>query len=134
MDTPKAKRGLVISMLTMQCPSCRQANVFKNKSIFPLKELVLLKDNCEVCWQKMKSERNNGGGINYALTMMLFLLNLAWYWPIFGLSYEDNSPYYFLITSTVVVVLAQPYLMRLSRMLYLYLYISFGDADMPPQH
>ena len=76
----------------------------------------------------MKSERNNGGGINYALSMLLFFLNLLWYWPIFGLSYKDNSVFYYLGVSTAVVLLAQPYLMRLSRMLYLYLYIGFGHS------
>lgn len=89
---------------------------------------LALKDECEVCGQKMKSESNNGGGINYALTMMLFFLNLLWYWPIFGLSYKDNSVYYYLITSTLVVVLLQPWLMRLSRMLYLYMYVSYGTT------
>ncbi|GAA4460616.1 hypothetical protein GCM10023093_03600 [Nemorincola caseinilytica] len=96
--------------------------------MFPLGELVLLKDECEVCGQKMKSERNNGGGINYALTMIMFFLNLCWYWPIFGLSYEDDSVYYYLVVSSVIVLLMQPYLMRLSRMIYLYLYVSFGDS------
>ena len=77
----------------------------------------------------MKSERNNGGGINYALTVVLFILNLGWYWPVFGMSYKDNSMYYYLISSTVVVILAQPYLMRLSRVIYLYLYVGFGNSD-----
>lgn len=96
--------------------------------MFPLSELVMLKDECEVCGQKMKSERNNGGGINYALTMILFFLNLCWYWPIFGLSYKDNSVYYYLFASTAIVLLAQPYLMRLARMMYLYLYVGFGNT------
>ena len=123
------KPALLPAMLTMKCPSCRKAHVFVHKSIFPLGELVLLKDNCEICGQPMKSERNNGGGINYALTMILFILNFFWYWPVFGISYKDNSLYYYLITSTIVVILAQPYLMRLSRMIYLYLYVGFGNSN-----
>lgn len=120
--------GMLWAMLTMKCPSCRRSHVFVNKSIFPLGQMVELKDECEVCGQRMKSEKNNGGGINYALTMILFMVNVAWYWPIFGLHYDDNSIYYYLITSTVVVLLAQPYLMRLSRMIYLYLYVGFGHS------
>ena len=102
--------------------------MFVNKSIFPLGNCLALKDECEVCGEKMKSESNNGGGINYALTMVLFFLNLIWYWPIFGLSYKDNSVYYFLCVSLGIVLLLQPYLMRLSRMIYLYLYIGFGHS------
>jgi len=125
---PSTKPMLIPALLSNKCPSCRQSTVFVNKSVFPLSQIVDLKDDCEVCGQKMKSERNNGGGINYALSMLLFFINLLWYWPIFGLSYKDNSVYYYLAASSAVVILAQPWLMRLSRMLYLYLYVGFGHS------
>jgi uncharacterized protein (DUF983 family) len=128
MASENNRPALIPALLSMKCPSCRKSHVFVNKSYFPLSEFLVLKDECEVCGEKMKSESNNGGGINYALTMVLFFLNLLWYWPIFGLSYKDNSVYYFLAASLGVVILAQPYLMRLSRMLYLYLYIGFGHS------
>lgn len=122
------KPPLIPSLLTMKCPSCRKSTVFLNRSMFPLGKCLALKDECEICGERMKSESNNGGGINYALTMMLFFLNLLWYWPIFGLSYTDNSIFYYLGTSTFVVILAQPWLMRVSRMLYLYIYVGFGHS------
>lgn len=128
MTSSDKKPSLLASLFSMKCPSCRKTNVFVNKSVFPLSQCVELKDECVQCGEKMKSESNNGGGINYALTMVLFFLNLIWYWPIFGLSYKDNSVYYFLGASIFIVVLAQPYLMRLSRMLYLYMYIGFGHS------
>ena len=128
MSSTSKKPMLVPALFSMKCPSCRQSTVFVNKSIFPLSKCLALKDECEVCGEKMKSESNNGGGINYALSMVLFFLNLLWYWPIFGLSYKDNSVYYYLGSSTLVVILLQPYLMRLSRMFYLYLYVGFGHS------
>jgi len=128
MASDSKRPALLPAMFSMKCPSCRKSTVFVNRSIFPLDQCLTLKDECEICGEKMKSESNNGGGINYALTMVLFFLNLLWYWPIFGLSYKDNSVFYFLGASLAVVLLAQPYLMRLSRMLYLYLYIGFGHS------
>jgi hypothetical protein len=136
MASDQKKPALIPSMFTMKCPSCRKSTVFVHKSIFPLGEMVLLKDECEVCGERLKSEKNNGGGINYALTMMLFFINLLWYWPVFGLSWKDEpgvlggsySVVYYLVISTVVVLLMQPYLMRLSRMIYLYLYVGFGHS------
>jgi hypothetical protein len=128
------KPALLPALLTMKCPSCRQSTVFVNKSLFPLGKCLALKDECEVCGERMKSEINNGGGINYALTMILFFLNLLWYWPLFsnsptfGLGIHNNGVFYFLGISTFVVILMQPYLMRLSRMLYLYIYIGFGHS------
>ncbi len=114
------------SLFSLKCPNCRKGKVFVNKSVFPLNKCLALHDHCPVCSQKLKYEQNNGGGINYALTMMLFFLNLIWYVPIFGLTYKDNSFYYFLITSVCVVILVQPWLMRLSRMVYLYMYIHYN--------
>ena len=128
MASDSTTPSLLPALFTMKCPSCRKSTVFVNKSMFPLGKCLALKDECEICGEKMKSESNNGGGINYALTMVLFFLNLLWYCPIFGLSYKDNSVFYFLGASLAVVILAQPYLMRLSRMLYLYLYIGFGHS------
>lgn len=128
MSASTKKPALLPAFFSLKCPSCRQSKVFLNKSIFPLDKCLALKDECEVCGEKMKSESNNGGGINYALTMILFFLNLVWYWPIFGLSYKDNSVFYFLGASLGIVLLAQPYLMRLSRAMYLYLYIGFGHS------
>jgi len=109
----------------MRCPSCRKGFVFANRSVFPLGKSQQLIDHCPVCHQKLKNESNNGGGINYALTVMLFFLNLLWYWPIFGISYKDYSIFYYLITSIVVVIVLQPWLMRLSRMIYLYMFVKF---------
>ncbi len=128
MSSESKRPSFLPAMFSMKCPSCRKSSVFLNKSMFPLGKCLALKDECEICGQRMKSESNNGGGINYALTMILFFLNLLWYWPVFGLSYKDNSVFYFLGVSIVIVLLAQPYLMRLSRMMYLYMYTAFGNS------
>ncbi len=118
--------SLLPALLSGKCPNCRKGPVFPQKGIFPLGSLLKMNDNCPACGQKLLHERNNGGGINYALTIMLFFLNLLWYWPIFGMSYLDNSIYYYLATSIAVVILVQPWLMRFSRMIYLYLFIGYG--------
>jgi hypothetical protein len=120
--------SFLYGLVTNKCPNCRKGDVFTHKSIFPLGTLLRMNERCPSCNQKLLHERNNGGGINYALTVMLLFLNLLWYWPIFGITYLDYSIYYFLITSTIVVVLAQPWLMRLSRMIYLYLFIQYGKG------
>ena len=138
MSTTDKKPALVPAMFSMKCPSCRKGFVFENKSIFPLGKTVALKNTCDVCGQKLVSEKNNGAGMNYALTMVVFLLNICWFIPLYGLidtnknghwyDTNDNSIWWYLISSTLVVILLQPWLMRMSRMIYLYLYVSFGDS------
>jgi hypothetical protein len=110
----------------MRCPACRKGFLFKNKSVFPLSRCIDMVKRCPVCDQQIDlDKRNSGGGINYALTMILFFLNILWYWPIFGLSYKDNSIFYFLLTSIVVVILIQPWLTRYSRIIFLYFMIKY---------
>ncbi|MEZ5015790.1 MAG: hypothetical protein R2800_01955 [Flavipsychrobacter sp.] len=114
-------------MAKMKCPNCRKGDSFVNKSVFPLKELSYMVDRCAVCNMKMVTETNNGPGINYALTVIIFFLNILWYWPIFGLSYKDNSFYYYMASSTLTVLLLQPWSMRYARVLYLYLLVPYGS-------
>lgn len=121
-----SKPALLPALFTGKCPNCRKGRVWQQKGIFPLKNLLKLREHCPVCRQKLIYERNNGAGINYALTTILFFLNLAWYWPVVGLSYDDNSVEQFLVVSIGIAILAQPWLMRLSRMIYLYLFIQYG--------
>jgi hypothetical protein len=121
------KPSLLSGMLRYRCPNCRIGNIFEQKGIFPLKNLLKLHRHGKHCNQKLQGESNNGPGINYALTTMLLFLNILWYYPIFGMSYKDNSIFYFLGASTFVVILMQPILMRLSRVLYLYILLAFKE-------
>lgn len=125
------KPALLPSLLRMKCPNCRKGHMFCNKSIFPLDQLLDMPERCEVCGQKMELEVGfwyGTGYVSYGLSVGLFFFNLIWYWLIFGLSYEDYSIFYYLITSIVIVVLLQPLLMRYSRVLYLYMFVQYGKG------
>jgi len=122
------KPSLILSMLRMKCPSCRKGDAFINKHIFPLGDCLKMPDRCPICAQKMEVESYKGQGMNYILTMLTFFLNIFWYWPIFGISYKDNSIFYFAGTSAFVVILLQPFYMRMSRMIYLYFLIKYGSG------
>lgn len=119
------KTSLVSGIIHMKCPNCRKGDAFVNKSVFPLGKSQRLVERCSVCGQKMMHETNNGPGINYALTVIIFFLNLLWYAPIFGLSFVDDSLYYYMGVSVAIVFLVQPWSMRYSRILYLYAYVPY---------
>lgn len=85
-------------------------------------------ERCAVCGQKMEIEVGfyyGTGYVSYGLSVALFFFNLVWYWGIFGLSYKDNSIFYYLITSIAIVTILQPWLMRISRVLYLYMFVKY---------
>jgi hypothetical protein len=126
------KPALLPSMLKMKCPNCRKGSMYKNKSIFPLSQMLDMPERCTVCGQKMELEVGfyyGTGYVSYALSVGLFFFNLVWYWGIFGLSVMDNSIFYYLITSITIVVLLQPWLMRISRVLYLYMFVKYGKGN-----
>ena len=135
MSTSESKPFFVPALFKMCCPNCRKGFVFINKSVFPLGKTVALKERCELCGQKLLSEKNNGAGMNYAITVVVFMLNLAWYCPLYLYLkknpnenwYENNSVEWYLVSSIVVVLVLQPWLMRISRMLYLYMYVPYGS-------
>ena len=135
MSATASKPMLVPALLRMRCPNCRKGFVFQNRSVFPLGKTVALKERCEECGQKLVSEKNNGAGMNYAVTVVVFMLNLLWYCPLYlALKtnptenwYENNSVEWYLASSIFVVLILQPWLMRISRMLYLYMYVPFGS-------
>lgn len=128
---PDKVPGLVPSILKMKCPNCRKGHMFTNKSIFPLNKMLDMPETCPVCGQKYELEVGfyyGTGYVSYALSVGLFIINAIWYWLIFGLSYMDNSIYYYLITSVSIVVVLQPWLMRISRVLYLNMFVKYGEG------
>lgn len=116
---------LLPSLLKQKCPRCRKGNIFKNKSVFPLKECLRVEEYCNVCNQKIRIENNYGQGMNFVFVFIVFFFNLLWYWPIIGLSFMDNSVYYYLAITVTMIFLLQPWIMRFSRILFLYLVIRF---------
>ena len=129
---PEAKPLMLKSMIQMQCPACRKGKMFTNRSYFPLGHLMDMPEKCPVCGQKMEIEPGfyyGTGYVSYALSVGLFFFNLAWYWLIFGISYKDNSIFHYLAVSSIIVILLQPWLMRISRVVYLYMFVKYGEVN-----
>jgi len=129
MSAPnKEKKSLsLMGMFRNRCPHCGKGHLYVKKSVFPLSKCLKMHKHCKICGKQLIYETNNGPGINYALTVIIFFINVLWYWPLFGLSYKDNSVYYFLASSIVVVLVLQPWLMRFSRSVYLYIMMMFRE-------
>ncbi len=125
------KPPLLSSILRMKCPNCRKGDMFCRGSVFPLGDLLKMPDHCEVCGQKMELEIGfyyGTGYVSYGLTVALLAACFVAYWIIFGLSYKDYSIYYALGSSVAIAILLQPWLMRISRVLYLYMFVKYGKG------
>lgn len=114
-----------LSIINGRCPKCRKGKIYIQDSVFPLNGTLKTVNYCS-CGQKIKIEgHENAPGINYAVSVVVYALATMLYVYIWGITYKNNSFIYAFIFSTVIVVLLQPWLMRLSKTLYIYVLAKY---------
>jgi len=123
---PSDNPSLIYGLLTEKCPKCRRGNIFTQRSVFPLKTCLQVNEYCSECNHKIKVENNFGQGMNFVFIVVVFILTAIVYASTAGLSFKDNSIFYYLGISVVLSLALQPWLMRFSRVLFLYLVTPFG--------
>jgi hypothetical protein len=83
---------------------------------------------CTECGQPFELEVGfwyGTGYVSYALTVALTVFSLIAWWLIIGFSSEDNRFFWWLGINSVALVVLQPWLMRISRVIYLYFFVRY---------
>lgn len=108
--------------------------MFKNKSAYrklSLKNIFAMPDACAECGQKFDLEPGFWFGtsyVSYALTVALSVATFVAWYVLIGISVNDSRIFWWLGTNAVILVVAQPWLMRISRVLYIRFFVSY-DKD-----
>jgi phage FluMu protein Com len=128
----KKKPNYFVSLFTMKCPHCRRGDMFKNKNPFHwrLSHIFDMHEKCPVCKQVYELETGfwfGTGYVSYALGVAFSVFTLILYWLAFGLSFMDNSIFYWLGVNGVLLLLIQPWMMRISRAIYLYFFVYYDE-------
>lgn len=92
------------------------------------KHIFEMYDNCPVCKQKYDLEVGfwyGTGYVSYGIAVLMSGITFILWWILIGISFNDNRIFYWLISNTVFLVLIQPWLMRLSRVVYLYFFVTY---------
>lgn len=121
-----------LSMVNMRCPNCHKGPMFKNKSVLPLGEMLDMPERCPHCGQKYELELGfwyGTGYVSYALSVGLIATLAVAYAVLIGFSWRDNSVFYFIGVMIAAMVLFQPWIMRYSRVLYLYFFVKYGKGS-----
>ena len=119
------------SVFAMKCPRCRRGEMFTNKSAYKnlrLKSIFDMPDVCEVCGQKYDMEPGFWYGtsyVSYALTVAMSVATFVAWWVLIGISVNDNRIFWWLGINAVILVVAQPWLMRISRVLYIRFFVGY---------
>lgn len=98
-----------------------------------LKKIFDMPDSCAVCKQRYDLEQGfwyGTGYVSYALAVAVSVSSFMAWWVLIGISVEDNRVFYWLGFNTLLLIALQPWLMRLSRVLYLYFFVRY-DPDYP---
>lgn len=124
------KPGYIWSLLRHKCPRCRMGDMFKVSSSYNLKQFMKMNDNCPVCGQPMVLEVGFYYGtsyVSYALTVALSAATCIAWWVLIGFSLEDSRFFIWMGTNMVFLILLQPYLMRLSRAIWLSFFVRYNE-------
>lgn len=132
------KKLYITSALSNKCPRCREGKIFKHKNPYLLKKFLEMNEHCPVCHQPTEIEVGfyyGTGYVSYALSIAFFVTTAVAWAVLFGLSFKNNSIFYWLITSIILLIVLQPLLMRLSRSLWLSWFVKYDPnwKKNPPQ-
>lgn len=86
------------------------------------KKFMQMHENCPVCGQPMEIEPSfyyGTGYVSYALSVAVTVASFIAWWVIVGLSLHDNRFFWWIGFNAVLLLALQPYLMRLSRIVWL---------------
>ena len=120
-------------MITMRCPRCRRGTMFKHSNPFgklSLSHILDMPESCPECNQRFELENGfwyGTGYVSYALAVAVSVATFIAWLVLIGVSTEDNRIFYWLGLNGVLLVVIQPWLMRLSRVIYLYFFVSYDE-------
>ena len=132
-ETDNQKPNYYLSIFSMKCPRCRRGKMFKDKNAYrslSLKHIFDMHDNCPVCHQKYEMETGfwyGTGYVSYALAVAISVSTFVAWWVLVGLSIEDNRIFYWLGLNTLALIVLQPWMMRLSRVIYIRFFVSYDE-------
>lgn len=131
MSEVRKSRGYLASAFGCRCPRCREGKLFKNPVSFRFKKTMEMNKNCPVCRQATEIEVGFYYGtsyVSYALTVAISVATLVAWYVIIGMSTSDDRFFYWLGFNAVFLILLQPWLMRLSRSLWISWFVKY-DRD-----
>ncbi len=128
MAEKRAHRGYLSSALGCRCPRCREGKLFQNPVTIAFKKNMKMNTLCPVCGQPTEIEVGFYYGtsyVSYALSVALSVSTLVAWWVIIGLSINDNRFFYWLAFNAVFLLCLQPWMMRVSRSLWISWFVSY---------
>ncbi len=125
------KESTIGSILEMRCPKCHKGKLFTNSNPYNFKKVHEMPEHCPYCGQSFQPEPGFYTGamyVNYGFTVVLsgiafLILQLL----------LKVSAYVFFGIYIGVLLLIGPFMFRYSRVLYLYMFVTY-DKEAIEKH
>ena len=131
MPEKKVSRGYFSSTMECNCPRCREGKLFQNRTTISFKKNMMMNKDCPVCGQATEIEVGFYYGtsyVSYVLAVAICVASLVAWYVIIGLSTSDNRFFIWLGCNAVLLIVLQPWLMRVSRSLWISWFVKY-DSD-----
>ncbi len=131
MSTHKPPRGYLATVFGCRCPRCREGKLFKNPVSANIGRNNQMNEHCPVCGQPSEIEVGfyyGTGYVSYMLAVMVSGVTFVAWWLFIGFSFSDNRFAWWIGVNAVLLILLQPWLMRLSRSLWMSWFVRY-DAN-----
>lgn len=128
------KRNGFLSILKRKCPKCREGEMYTQKGFFPLQKIMDMPEHCPKCGQKYELEPGfwyGTGYMSYALSVGSIITITTLYFLLGHFSWKDNSIYKLIGLIIGSMIVLQPFIMRYSRVLYLYFFVRYDKNAIP---
>jgi hypothetical protein len=124
-------RNILSSILGNRCPRCREGKLFVSNNAYRLSEITKMHEKCEVCGQPTEIEVAfyvGTGYVSYALIVAYFVSTFVAWKVLIGMTFDldDNRIFYWMFGSIGLVILLQPIFMRLSRSIWIAMFVSYN--------
>ena len=116
------------SLFSMKCPRCRRGPMFTNNNPWRLKRVFSMPERCAECGQPYELEVGfwyGTGFVSYGLSILLMVISFVAWYVLIGMSVKDNRFFWWMGINIVMLVVLQPWIMRLSRVIYLYFFVKY---------
>lgn len=125
------KKNILTSVLTNKCPRCREGKLFTGSNPYDFSNITKMNENCPVCGQPTEIEVGfyvGTGYVSYALTVAYFVSSFVAWKVLIGMTFDldDNRILYWLFSAIALVILIQPILMRLSRSIWIAMFVPYN--------
>ncbi|MGV3528121.1 MAG: DUF983 domain-containing protein [Flavisolibacter sp.] len=121
---------MIPALLKLKCPRCREGDMFVKKSSYS-KGLMKMNEKCPVCGQPMEIEPSfyyGTGYVSYALAVAVSVSTFVAWWVLIGFSFRDNRFFWWIGVNAFLLIALQPYLMRLSRTIWLAFFVKYDRS------